>query len=69
MAIEKMLTIIPISDYSIGLYHYYVPTTDSGNMYFHTKKEAKNFIEFYQEYQQKRNKNGNNKFIQPVNCK
>lgn len=35
-------------------YPYYIATPDAGNMYFYSKKEAKAFIEFYQEYNKKK---------------
>jgi len=60
MATEKLLTVLAINDYSVGPYNYYVSTPNDGCMYFHTKKQATNFINFYKEYQTKQqDKNGN----------
>jgi len=72
MATEKMLTVLPVHDYTVGPYNYYVSTPDEGYMYFYTKQQANNFIEFYKQHQNKRNKNGNNKslskYTTTINC-
>lgn len=50
---EKEL-FIQTCDVGESPYAYYIPVPDVGNMYFDTKKEAKEFIAFYYEYQAKK---------------
>lgn len=45
---------IQTNDIGESPYPYYIPVPDCGNMYFNTKKEAKDFIEFYHEYVNKK---------------
>lgn len=66
MAIEKHLIVYPRTDYRCGPYNYYVVTPEGDYMYFETKPKAKAFIEFYNEYKEKRNKNGKLKSMERV---
>jgi hypothetical protein len=47
---------IQTNDYGESPYPYYIATPDVGNMYFNSKKEAKDFIVFYHEYMDKKDK-------------
>lgn len=49
----KTLSVYPITDYTMGPYNYYVVTPEQDYMYFAEKKEARAFIEFYNEYSSK----------------
>jgi hypothetical protein len=51
---EKPLKIYAINDYTMGPYNYYVITPCNEYMHFETKKQAKEFIEFYNEYTTKK---------------
>jgi hypothetical protein len=47
------LIVYPVVDYTMGPYNYYVITPEDDWMYFKEKKDARQFIEFYNEYTQK----------------
>lgn len=51
----KTLQVYPVLDYCMGPYNYYVVTPEGDWMYFAEKKEARSFIEFYTEYQNRKN--------------
>jgi hypothetical protein len=51
---KLILNPMPISDYSCGPYNYFVETPEGEVMYFENKKKAKEFIEFYKTYTEKR---------------
>ena len=50
---EKPLKIYTIQSYDMGPYNYYVITPGGDYMYFETKQQCKDFIEFYNEYAKK----------------
>ena len=47
------LAVYPVQDYCMGPYNFYVVTPEEDYMYFKEKKDARQFIEFYNEYTQK----------------
>ena len=51
----KTLAVYTVTDYSMGPYNYYVVTPEGDWMYFAEKKEARAFIAFYNEYQNRKN--------------
>lgn len=51
----KTLQIYSVTDYTMGPYNYYVVTPEGDWMYFAEKKEARAFIQFYENYTSKRN--------------
>lgn len=52
---KQILKVCPIQEFGFGDYQYFVETPENDFMYFKTKREAKDFIEFYHEYTNKRN--------------
>lgn len=51
----KTLAVYAVTDYTMGPYNYYVVTPEGDWMYFAEKKEARAFIQFYENYTNKRN--------------
>jgi len=47
------LVVYSVNDYCMGPYNYYVVTPEDEYMYFEEKKDAKEFIDFYNEYTKK----------------
>ena len=50
-----VLTVLPIPEAGFGDYNYFVETPQNDVMYFNDKKQARSFIEFYKQYQEKKN--------------
>jgi hypothetical protein len=48
---------IQTNDYGESPYPFYIATPDAGNMYFNSRKEANDFIQFYHEYMDKKARN------------
>lgn len=56
---KQILKVCPISELGFGDYLYFVETPEGEFFYFHNKKEGHAFIEFYKQYQEKRNAKSN----------
>ena len=52
---KSYLIVQPIQDLVYGEYNYFVETPENDIMYFSDKKQARSFIEFYKQYQEKKN--------------
>lgn len=52
---KQILKVCPVQEFGFGDYNYFVETPEGEFFYFNLKSQANNFIEFYHEYQNKRN--------------
>jgi len=52
---KSYLIVQPIQDLVYGEYNYFVETPENDVLYFSNKKEARSFIEFYKQYQERKN--------------
>lgn len=52
---KSYLIVQPIQDLCFADYNYFVETPEHDVMYFSEKKQARQFIEFYKQYQEKKN--------------
>ena len=52
---KSYLLVQPIQDLCFADYNYFVETPEHEVMYFSDKKQARSFIEFYKQYQEKKN--------------
>jgi hypothetical protein len=50
-----VLTVLPVPEMGFAEYNYFVETPEHDVLYFNDKKEARQFIEFYKQYQEKKN--------------
>ena len=50
-----VLTVLPVPEMGFAEFNYFVETPEHDVMYFTDKKEARSFIEFYKQYQEKKN--------------
>jgi hypothetical protein len=51
--IKQYLTIQPQIDFGFGEYTYFVETPENEVLYFKSKREAKEFIRFYNDYKER----------------
>lgn len=51
----KALQVYTVTDYTMGPYNYYVVTPEGDWMYFAEKREARAFIQFYENYTNRSN--------------
>lgn len=51
---KQILKVCPVAEL-FGDYSYFVETPEGEFFYFQTKKQARDFIDFYNQYQEKRN--------------
>jgi hypothetical protein len=52
---KNYLIVQPIQDLCFADYNYFVETPEHDVMYFSDKKQARSFIEFYKQYQERKN--------------
>jgi hypothetical protein len=52
---KSYLIVQPIQDLCFAEFNYFVETPENDVLYFSNKKEARSFIEFYKQYQEKKN--------------
>ena len=52
---KSYLIVQPIQELVYSEYNYFVETPEHDVMYFSDKKQARSFIEFYKQYQEKKN--------------
>jgi hypothetical protein len=52
---KSYLIVQPIQDLCYADFNYFVETPENDVLYFSEKKQARSFIEFYKQYQEKKN--------------
>ena len=52
---KSYLLVQPIQDLCYADFNYFVETPENDVLYFSEKKQARSFIEFYKQYQEKKN--------------